>query len=70
SELLANLKEGLTISGKSPAGLAAAAVYLAGILANHRRNQLEVGSVIGQTDVAVRNSYDVLVRSLDIEVLL
>lgn len=69
-ELLASLKESLTISGRSPASLAAAAVYLAGILVNHRRNQLEVGAVIGQTDVAVRNSYDMLVKALDIEVLL
>lgn len=68
SELLANVKE--IVSGKSPASLAAAAVYLAGILMNHRRNQSEVGSVIGQTDVAVRNSYDTIVRSLNIEVLI
>lgn len=70
SELLANLREGSALSGKSPASLAAAAVYLAGILMNHRRNQLEVGSIIGQTDVAIRNSYDVLVRNLDVEILL
>ena len=69
-ELLAYLKDSLTTSGKNPASLAAAAVYLAGILTDNRRNQLEVGSTIGQTDVAVRNSYDTLVRNLEIEVLL
>lgn len=69
SEILSNVKDA-QISGKSPASLAAAAVYLAGILTNNRRNQLEVGSVIGQTDVAVRNSYDTLIKLLDIEVVI
>lgn len=70
SEILAELTETRLLSGRNPAGLAAAAVYLAGILMNHRKNQLDVGSIIGQTDVAVRNSYDILIRNLDIQVLL
>lgn len=70
SELLAHTRTNSSLSGKSPASLAAAAVYLAGILTNNRKNQLEVGSVIGQTDVAVRSSYDLLIKNLDIEVLL
>jgi len=47
SEILSHVKE-VQLSGKNPASLAAAAVYLAGILMDQRRNQLEVGSVIGQ----------------------
>lgn len=70
SEFLANLKENNTISGKNPASMAAAAVYLASILTTNRRNQIEVGKVIGQTDVAIRSSYDVLIRNLDVDVIL
>lgn len=70
SELLAQVKSNNIISGKSPASLAAAAVYLASILTNNRKNQLEVGSVIGQTDVAVRSSYDLLIKTLDIDVII
>lgn len=70
NELVANVKDNFVLSGKSPVSLAAAAVYLAGILTGERRNQLEVGSVVGQTDVAIRNTYDTLVRALDIEVLM
>jgi transcription initiation factor TFIIB len=69
SELLSNVDKS-QISGKSPASLAAAAVYLAGILLNNRKNQVEVGSVIGQTDVAIRSSYDTLIKLLDIEVFI
>lgn len=70
TEMIANLKTHPTISGKSPAGMAAAAVYLASILTNNRRNQIEVGKVIGQTDVAIRSSYDVLIKNLEIDVLI
>lgn len=69
SEILSHVKE-VQLSGKNPASLAAAAVYLAGILMDQRRNQLEVGSVIGQTDVAVRSAYDMLIKTLDIEILI
>lgn len=70
AELIANLKNQAYISGKNPASMAAAAVYLASILTNNRRNQIEVGKIIGQTDVAIRSSYDVLIKNLDIEVMI
>lgn len=70
NEIVANIKDNFVLSGKSPVSLAAAAVYLAGILTGDRRNQLEVGNVVGQTDVAIRNTYNTLVRALDIEVLI
>ncbi|ADV64445.1 transcription initiation factor IIB [Desulfurococcus mucosus] len=58
------------LSGKNPASLAAASVYLAGIISNNKRNQLEVAETIGLTDVAIRNAYDSILRNLDIDVLL
>jgi transcription initiation factor TFIIB len=70
SEILAGVKDSFKISGKSPASLAAAAVYLSCILLNDRRSQLEVGRTVGLTDVAVRNAYGALIDSLDVDVLI
>ncbi|MCY0868054.1 MAG: transcription initiation factor IIB family protein [Desulfurococcus sp.] len=74
-EALANLivtsvEEHGFISGKNPASLAAASVYLAGILSNNKRNQTEVAEKVGLTDVAIRNTYDSIIRNIDIEILL
>lgn len=68
SEILTKTRENPLISGKSPASMAAAAVYLASIILSNRKNQLEVGSSVGQTDVAVRNAYSALINYLDIYV--
>ncbi|MEM4101224.1 MAG: transcription initiation factor IIB family protein, partial [Desulfurococcaceae archaeon] len=70
SEIVGNVREHPVVSGKSPASLAAAAVYLASILLNSRKTQMEVGSTVGQTDVAIRNAYSALVRALDIYVIM
>lgn len=70
SEILTKTKEHPLISGKSPASMAAAAVYLASIILSSRKNQLEVGSSVGQTDVAVRNAYSALINHLDIYVMI
>ena len=47
---------GLT-SGKSPKGYAAAAIYLASILANDKRTQNEISEVADITEVTIRNRY-------------
>ncbi len=47
---------GLT-SGKSPKGYAAAAIYLASILANDKRTQNDVAEVAEVTEVTIRNRY-------------
>ncbi len=49
-------EEGL-LSGKSPTGYAAAAIYLASILCNEKRTQKEVGEVANITEVTIRNRY-------------
>ncbi len=58
---------GLT-SGRGPTGVAAAAIYVASVLANSRRTQREVAAVARVTEVTVRNRYKELVEKLDIEV--
>ena len=58
---------GLT-SGRGPTGVAAAAIYVASVLANSRRTQREVAAVARVTEVTVRNRYKELVEKLDLEV--
>jgi transcription initiation factor TFIIB len=45
------------LSGKSPTGYAAAAIYLAALLVGEKRTQQEVASVAEVTEVTVRNRY-------------
>ncbi len=61
------IDEGL-ISGRGPTGVAAAAVYIAGLLKGERRTQKEVANVAGVTEVTIRNRYRELKKELDIEV--
>lgn len=70
NKIIAAARESAAISGKNPEALAAAAVYIAGIITNNKRNQLEVGSIIGLTDVAIRNAYSALVQGVDIDIML
>ena len=58
-------REGLT-AGKDPTGLAAAAIYIAGITEGERRTQREIAETATVTEVTVRNRYKELVRKLDI----
>jgi len=48
--------EGIT-SGKSPVGLAAAAVYAAALLSNEKVTQSEVSGVADVSEVTIRNRY-------------
>lgn len=56
------------ISGRGPTGVAAAAVYIAGLLEGERRTQKQVANVAGVTEVTIRNRYRELKKKLDIEV--
>jgi transcription initiation factor TFIIB len=67
-KLLKNaMKKGL-VSGRSPTGVSAAAVYIAGALAGERRTQKEVADVAGVTEVTIRNRYRELKEQLNIDV--
>ncbi len=63
--LLQARRLGLT-AGKDPAGLAAAAIYIAALELNERRTQKEIAAAAGVTEVTVRNRYKELVSKLDI----
>jgi transcription initiation factor TFIIB len=52
-------------SGKSPVGLAAAAVYAAALLTNERATQRAVGEVAGVSEVTIRNRYRELLDAED-----
>ncbi len=49
-------EEGL-LSGKSPTGYAAAAIYAAALLCNEKKTQREVADVANVTEVTIRNRY-------------
>ncbi|NHN40900.1 transcription initiation factor IIB [Halorubellus sp. JP-L1] len=52
-------------SGKSPVGLAAAAVYAAALLVNEKVTQSEVGDVANVSEVTIRNRYKELLDASD-----
>ncbi len=56
-------------AGKDPAGIAAAAVYIAALLNDERRTQKEVAMAAGVTEVTVRNRYKELVKVLSLNEL-
>jgi len=61
------IKEGL-ISGRGPTGVAAAAVYIAGVLMGERKTQKEVADIAGVTEVTIRNRYRELKDKLKLDV--
>jgi transcription initiation factor TFIIB len=54
-------------SGRGPAGIAAAALYVAALLNEEKKTQREVADVAGITEVTIRNRYKELLEKLDIE---
>ena len=65
-ELLRTAAEQGVHSGKSPVGLAAAALYAASILANERLTQDEISEAAGVSTVTIRNRYQELLEAQDI----
>lgn len=64
-ELLEAAKEQGLHSGKSPVGLAAAAVYAAALLTNEKVTQSEVSDVTDVSEVTIRNRYKELLEAAD-----
>ena len=60
------IKKGLT-SGRSPTGVAAAALYMSSFLLNERKTQKEIADVAGVTEVTIRNRYKELSKNLQIK---
>lgn len=62
-ELLRNGKQVGIHSGKSPVGLAAAAVYAAALLTNEKVTQADVSEVANISEVTIRNRYKELLQA-------
>ncbi|MHA1144364.1 MAG: transcription initiation factor IIB [Candidatus Helarchaeota archaeon] len=60
-------QKGIT-AGKDPTGLAAAAIYIVGILEGERRTQRKIAEVAHVTEVTIRNRYKELIKKLRISV--
>ncbi len=54
-------------SGRGPAGIAAAALYVAALLNDEKKTQREVADVAGITEVTIRNRYKELLERLDLQ---
>ena len=54
-------------SGRGPAGIAAAALYVAALLNNEKKTQREVADIAGITEVTIRNRYKELLEKLHLE---
>jgi transcription initiation factor TFIIB len=54
-------------SGRGPIGIAAAALYIAGLLKGERKTQRDISEVSGVTEVTIRNRYKEIVAKLDLE---
>ncbi len=67
-EIIEKAKEkGITV-GKGPAGVAAAALYIASILEGERRTQKEIAEVTKVTEVTIRNRYKEICEVLGIDI--
>lgn len=54
-------------SGRGPAGIAAAALYVAALINDEKKTQREVADIAGITEVTIRNRYKELIERLDLE---
>ncbi len=54
------------LSGKSPTGYAAAAIYAASLLCNDKRTQNAIADVAQVTEVTIRNRYQEQIEELDV----
>lgn len=68
NEILCNARKKDLTHGKSPTGVAAAAVYVASRMAGTARTQREVADISGVTEVTIRNRYKEIVGQLELEI--
>lgn len=67
AEILKDATDKELTSGRGPTGIAASAIYMAGIVCNERRTQKEIADVAGVTEVTIRNRYKELADKLCID---
>jgi transcription initiation factor TFIIB len=63
-KILATATEMKLTSGRGPTGIAAAASYIASVLAGERKTQREIAEIAQITEVTIRNRYKNLVKHL------
>ncbi len=68
SKIIDVLKKRGHTEGKDPAGIAAAAIYVASIIMNEKRTQREVAIAANVTEVTIRNRYKDIVDKIEIRV--
>lgn len=67
-QLIKDAQEEKLTSGKGPAGIAAACIYIASLMCGNKRTQKEVAEVAGITEVTLRNRYKELVKELNLQI--
>jgi transcription initiation factor TFIIB len=65
-EILTDAKRKKMTQGKDPVSLAAASIYISGILHDQALTQQQIADVASVTEVTIRNRYKELVKELDI----
>jgi transcription initiation factor TFIIB len=65
-EIIDTTSEAGLLSGKSPTGFAAAAIYAASLLCNEKKTQREVAEVAQVTEVTIRNRYQEQIEAMGI----
>ncbi|WP_331233366.1 transcription initiation factor IIB [Natronorarus salvus] len=66
NEIISVSTEKGLLSGKSPTGFAAAAIYAASLLCNEKKTQREVADVAQVTEVTIRNRYQEQIEAMGI----
>jgi len=66
AEIIETTAEKGLLSGKSPTGFAAAAIYAASLLCNEKKTQREVADVAQVTEVTIRNRYQEQIEAMGI----
>jgi len=66
-EILAEAKRKKMTQGKDPVSLAAASIYIAGILYDQALTQQQIADIASVTEVTIRNRYKELVKELEIK---
>ena len=66
-KILDQAKDVELTSGRGPAGIAAAALYVAALINDEKKTQREVADIAGITEVTIRNRYKELIEKLKLE---
>ncbi|GAH86577.1 unnamed protein product, partial [marine sediment metagenome] len=65
-DILTQAQQKELTTGKDPKGLAAAALYMAGVLEGERRTQRDISRVAHVTEVTIRNRYKEIGKVLNL----